>query len=102
VELLTALYAVIKPALLDAYRATWRRPTPGGPADAPLPAFIIQEEEEMIQWGQAALQALLSTDEARETATAWEAHLRAYLRSLGRNSGSRARRPDADGRHRGR
>src|SRR5206468_2278113 len=34
---------------------------------------------EMIQWGEAALQALIHDDDTRAQAQAWEAHLRAYL-----------------------
>jgi hypothetical protein len=101
VELLVAIYRVVKPALLEAYRAHYERTNPL--VDHPtrrLLRFIIQEEEEMIQWGEAALQALVN-DEAgeprfgaegdsgggrapgRAQAEAWEAHLRAYLAAAG-------------------
>jgi hypothetical protein len=79
IELLTALYRVLKPALLDAYREHVERTHPL--VDHPTRRFlrfIIQEEEEMVRWGEQALQALLTGEEARAQAAAWEAHLRAY------------------------
>ena len=50
--------------------------------------FIIQEEEEMVQWGEAALQALVTSNALRTEADAWEAHLRAYLDAAGGITGS--------------
>jgi hypothetical protein len=90
VELLTAIYRVIRPALLEAYRSHMERTHPL--VDQPTRRFlrfIIQEEEEMVQWGQAALDALTQDPEARRTAEAWEAHLRAYLEAAGGVTGSR-------------
>jgi hypothetical protein len=84
VELLVALYRVIKPALLVAYREHLQRTNPL--VDQPtrrILRFIIQEEEEMIDWGRAALEALLPDADSRATAAAWEAHLRAYLEAAG-------------------
>ncbi|MDQ3814613.1 MAG: hypothetical protein M3347_11770 [Armatimonadota bacterium] len=89
VELLTASYRVLKPALLDAYRAHLETTNPL--IDQPtrrLLRFMILEEEEMIAWGQAALDALLTDDAARQRAQAWEAHLRAYLAAAGGIGGS--------------
>jgi hypothetical protein len=84
VELLVALYRVIKPALLEAYRAHLAETHPL--VDHPTRRFlrfIVQEEEEMVQWGQAALEALLRDGETRAAAEAWESHLRAYLDAAG-------------------
>ena len=84
VELLVALYRVLKPALLDAYRAHLEQTHPL--VDQPTRRFlrfIIQEEEEMIEWGEAALTALTQEPEAQERADAWEAHLHAYLGAAG-------------------
>jgi hypothetical protein len=80
IELLTALYRVIKPALLGAYRRHHAETHPL--VDHPtrrILRFIILEEEEMLDWGRAALEALLVDEDARRTADAWEAHLTAYL-----------------------
>jgi hypothetical protein len=91
VELLVALYRVIKPALLEAYRAHAEQTNPL--VDHPtrrILRFIILEEEEMIQWGEAALQALIQDDESRAQAHAWEAHLRAYLTAAGGVTGTEA------------
>ncbi len=79
VELLTALYRCIKPALLDAYREHLAQTHPL--VDHPtrrLLRFMIQEEEEMLEWGRAALAELLDTEAARREADAWAAHLDAY------------------------
>ena len=91
VELLTALYRVIKPALLDAYQAHLdaTHPLVDHPTRRFL-RFIIQEEQEMIAWGQAALEALLTTGDARRQARDWEAHLRAYLDAAGGVAGEPA------------
>src|SRR5207244_2869993 len=84
VELLVAIYRVIKPALLEAYRTHNERTNPL--VDHPtrrILRFIMQEEEEMIQWGEAALQALVQNEETRTQAETWEAHLRDYLATAG-------------------
>src|SRR5579862_466267 len=88
VELLTALYRVIKPALLAAYREHLGATHPL--VDQPTRRFLkfmIQEEEEMLAWGEAALTALTADPRAKATADAWEAHLRAYLAAAGGVSG---------------
>ncbi len=80
VELLVAIYRIIKPSLLDAYRAHYQQTNPL--VDHPtrrILRFIMQEEEEMIQWGEAALAALITDANTRSQAEAWETHLRAYL-----------------------
>jgi hypothetical protein len=97
VELLVAIYRVIKPALLEAYRA--HAAQTNALVDHPtrrILRFIIQEEEEMIAWGEAALQALVRDDEAREQAAAWEAHLRAYLDAAGGVAALPCRVPSAE------
>lgn len=89
IELLVALYRVMKPALLEAYRAHMEATHPL--VDYPtrrLLRFAILEEEDMLAWGTAALEALLTTEEARRQAAAWEAHLRAYLAAAGGITGS--------------
>lgn len=84
IELLVSIYRVVRPALLDAYRTHLERTHPL--VDQPTRRFlrfIIQEEEEAIAWGEAALAALLTDDAKREEAAAWETHLRAYLAVAG-------------------
>jgi hypothetical protein len=96
VELLVAIYRVVKPALLAAYRAHFEQTNPL--VDHPtrrILRFIIQEEEEMIEWGEAALQALLQDETTRAQAEAWEAHLRAYLAAADGVAGEVAARPPA-------
>jgi hypothetical protein len=84
IELLVALYEVIKPALVEAYRVHLEQTHPL--VDQPTRRFLrfmLQEEAEMIEWGAAALRALLTDDEKRRTAEAWKAHLQAYLHAAG-------------------
>lgn len=90
-ELLTALYRVVKPALLEAYRAHMEatHPLVDHPTRRML-RFIILEEEEMIAWGEAALEALGVDGAARASVSAWEAHLRAYLEAAGGIAGDGA------------
>lgn len=90
VETLVALYRVLKPALLEAYREHRERTHPL--VDQPtrrILRFIILEEKEMLEWGEAALEALLTSDERRAEADAWQAHLVAYLRAAGGVAGTR-------------
>lgn len=91
VELLTALYRVMKPALLAAYRAHLEETHPL--VDYPtrrILRFMILEEEETIAWGQAALEALLTDETQRAEARSWEAHLLAYLDAAGGVTGEAA------------
>lgn len=84
VELLAGVYTVLRPALLDAYRRHMDETNPV--FDHPtcrLLRIAIEEEEQMIEWGHAALDALLKTDEDRQAADAWTGHLRAYLQAAG-------------------
>lgn len=84
VETLTAIYRVIRPALLAAYRHHYVTTNPliDQPTRRQL-RFIMLEEEEQIAWGEAALEALLTDEAARERSSAWEAHLNAYLNAAG-------------------
>lgn len=92
VETLVAIYEVIKPALLEAYRTHLERTNPL--VDQPTRRFlkfIIQEEEEMLAWGQAALQALQIDQAAIDEADAWKTHLDAYLAAAGGIAGETER-----------
>ena len=85
-ELLTGVYRVLKPSLLEAVDAHRRRANPL--ADQPtfrLLRFLALEEQEQLDWGAAALAALGGPDEE------WERHLRAYLDAAGGADGSGVR-----------
>lgn len=107
VELLVGIYRVTKPALIGAYRAYRRAANPI--SDHPtrrLLRFSLQEEEEAVEWGEEALEALTGDDEdALQRAGRWEEHLRAYLEAAGGIAGPppaeppelpRARGPSAE------
>lgn len=84
VELLVALYRVLKPALLAAYREHMAKSNKM--VDQPtlrFLRFVAQEEEEMIALGGEALRALTQTAAAQKRAAAWEKHLRSYLAAAG-------------------
>ncbi|MBW7475390.1 hypothetical protein K0T92_11575 [Paenibacillus oenotherae] len=84
-ELLTGIYAVIRPALLQSMKLYAQEANPL--ADHPtwrLLRQILREEEEMLDWGFQALQAF--TSQASEHAVqsdVWAAHLSAYLQHAG-------------------
>lgn len=79
-ERLVGLYGVLKPALLEAYRAHYDHANPlvDHPTRRVL-RLLIAEEEDAVRWGEAAIAALTETPEARMRAETWTAHLRAYL-----------------------
>lgn len=73
-ELLTGVYAVLKPQLLETIEAFRLRDNPL--ADQPtlrLFRFLELEEREQVAWGEQALAALGGPDPA------WQLHLAAYL-----------------------
>ncbi len=77
-ELLTGVYRVLKPSLLQAVEAQRDRGNPL--ADQPtfrLLRFLHLEQREQVEWGEQALAALGGAD------VAWERHLRAFLRAAG-------------------
>ncbi len=87
-ELLTGVYRVLKPSLMEALEAHCRLANPL--ADHPtlrLLRFLVLEEREQVEWGEAALAAFGGADEE------WERHLNAYLRAAGGagGDGDRAR-----------
>jgi len=83
-EKIVGLYGVLKPMLLEAYRAHYEYANPL--VDYPtrrILRFMMLEEEEANAWGAAALDALLQTPDDQARADAWADHLRAYLAAAG-------------------
>ena len=92
-ELLTGIYRVARPALAQTYREHLDLSNPL--VDHPTRRLIrwnLLEEDEAVDWGTRALDALLADGSARERAAAWDAHLRAYLAAAGGIAGD----PPAD------
>lgn len=88
-ELLTGVYAVLKPALLAGVDSFVARHNPL--ADQPtsrLLGFLGLEERTQIAWGGEALSALGGPEPT------WQAHLEAYLDAAGGADGSTERRED--------
>ena len=97
VEALAAVYRVVRPALLRACRAYLA--TTNALADQPsrrILRFVVLEEEEMVAWGEQALDALLAAGSQgdRAGASVWQAHLDAYLEAAGGVFGDEPRRTD--------
>ena len=88
-ELLAGAYRVALPALGLAYREHYDGTNPL--VDHPTRRILriaIAEIDEAVDWGERALTAVASADEAeRRAADAWAAHLEAYLTAAGGVSG---------------
>ena len=79
-ELLVAVFQVIRPALARAYERHLKRSNPV--FDHPTRRILriaLQEEREMIAWGRSAAKALTKTEKDETTAKAWKDHLHAFL-----------------------
>jgi hypothetical protein len=105
VELLVGIYRVAKAELARALRKHLQETNPL--VDHPtcrVLRFLLDEQEQMIAWGEQAITALTQDPAASETAAAWEAHLRAFLQDAGGLPGDLAGdgrplpEPRADGR----
>lgn len=95
IERLAGIFRVVRPALRDAYRRHLAETNPI--FDHPTCRILriaVEEEQQMIGWGEQALQALTADEAGRETALSWERHLRAYLTAAGGITGKEAV-PDA-------
>ncbi|HEX2080522.1 MAG TPA: hypothetical protein VHG08_22655 [Longimicrobium sp.] len=95
-ELLAGIYRVARPALVRAYRRQLELSNPL--VDHPTRRMIrinLVEQEEALAWGEAAVDALLADDAARDRAAAWEAHLRRYLQAAGGIAGGEPVTADA-------
>ncbi len=84
VELLTAIYGVIRPELVSAidHYLGETNPIADHPSCRAL-KLIRAEQREMLEWGEAALGAVLAEGVARARSGAWAEHLRAYLGAAG-------------------
>lgn len=94
-EKLVGLYGVLKPALLEAYRAHAAAASPV--MDYPtcrLIRHIVLDEADIVAWGQAAIAAVTEDATAQSQAGAWAAHLRAYLQAAGGVMGGAVRPVD--------
>ena len=85
-EKIIGLYGVFKPALLAAYRQHFSHAHPlADHATRRMLKMIMADEEEVLEWGQAAVEAVSATPDAKARADAWSAHLRIYLQAAGPN-----------------
>jgi hypothetical protein len=84
VELLSGLYGVAHPALLEAYRRHLEESNPlVDHVTCRILRGIVGEEAEMVAWGAAAAAALARADDDGRRALEWQEHLRAYLAAAG-------------------
>lgn len=89
-ELITGAYAVVKPALLVAYR--WHISVTNPLVDFPtarLLRFVLMEEEAQAEWAASALPGLPVSAEL----TAWRSHLERLLAACGSMTGREQREP---------
>lgn len=79
-ELLVGIYRVIKPQLSKSYMQHLRETNKltDFPTYRMLKA-ILQEEEEMVQWGEEAIVALIKTSNDERVAQSWQTHLESLL-----------------------
>ena len=86
-ELLTGVYRILKPAAVGAMKRHLAEANPL--ADQPtvrLLRFILIEEEEQLDWGGRALDALLDDEEESaqlDALQSWNSHLQSYLDAAG-------------------
>lgn len=83
-ELVTGVYAVMRPALLRAIQAHLAAMNPL--FDHPTHRLLRQierEQEEMIAWGETACEALTAEPAVAQRAAAFAAHLGRYLEAAG-------------------
>ena len=91
-EKIIGLYGVFKPALLAAYRQHFSHAHPlADHATRRMLKMIMADEEEVLEWGQAAVEAVSATPDAKARADAWSAHLRIYLQAAGGIMGDESR-----------
>ena len=98
VELLAGLYAVAHPALIAAYRAHLASTNPL--IDHPTVRVLRQalaDEDETVAWGERALRACTRSESDKARATAWAAHLQAYLDAAGGIAGDSGSRRSCGG-----
>ncbi len=88
-EFLAGVYGVLKPALLASYEALRAAAHPI--ADQPtrrLLGFVIEEKNAQLEWGRAALAALVPSPSATKE---WEDRLKAFLTAAGGVDGTATR-----------
>ncbi len=84
IEMLTVIFKVIRPSLLGAYELHLEETNIV--FDFPTCRILkvaISEEKQMIEWGLAALEALIKNNEDQALADAWQEHTSAYLIAAG-------------------
>jgi hypothetical protein len=89
IELLSSVYGVIRPALIEAFEAHLSRLNPI--VDHPTARIfrqMIQEETQMTEWGAAALAALTADEQDAATAKSWATHISMYLAAAGGVAGT--------------
>lgn len=93
-ELVTAVYGVIRPALAEAVQEHLSKNNPL--FDHPthrLLGILLQEEKQMMDWGRQAIEALSSTEETRGISQAWKDHLHCFLACAGGVNGNQSAEP---------
>jgi hypothetical protein len=90
IELVTGVYGVALPALAAAYRHHAEATNPL--IDHPTLRLVrsaLSDVDDVVAWGTATLEALVSSDADRERSRRWTAHLSDYLDAAGGIAGER-------------
>lgn len=88
-ELLSAVYGVIRPELLTAIERYLAETNPIADHPSCRALKIMQrDQQEMLEWGRSALEAVLADDGARQKSAAWAEHLRTYFAAAGGPDGT--------------
>ena len=94
-ELLVGIYRVTKAELIRSMKKHLQETNPL--SDHPtcrILKLILIEEEEMLSWGEKAVQALIRTDADKIRALSWEQHLQSILVAAGGISGDLSKPAD--------
>lgn len=83
-EKIVGLYDVLRSALLAAYQAHYAEVNPV--IDHPtwrMIKHILVDQDEIAEWGAAAVDAVVDSSEAEVRANAWRTHLHTFLHAAG-------------------
>lgn len=95
VELVAGIYQALRPALIRAIHEHLSQLNPlFDHPTARVLRIIVREQEEMLEWGEPALEAIAKGEDAAQRAAAFRAHVASFLSAAGGIGGDK---PTEDG-----